>query len=182
MKVWKIYIKNIDKDTDTRKYELYAITKDKDILEEFKQTRNMDNFIIKKGNFEKAEYVEFVNDNRGLVLSRQKLATKGISDDGKYIKKTIEVVMTEFEYQNSDTEYVEFIFSDNNWWDYFHEKDLIQFKPKLKLALDKLFFFDHQKIFDEHRMPFLEDDYSAPDYEIDQFEFFIMNYKELFIN
>ena len=97
MKVWKIYIKNIDKDTDTRKYELYAITKDKDILEEFKQTRNMDKFIIKKDNFEKSEYVEFVNDNRGLILSRQKLSTKGISDNGKYIKKTIEEVMSEFE-------------------------------------------------------------------------------------
>lgn len=177
MKVWKIYSKN--ETENGHKYELYAVTNKRAYIDTFKFLRNMNRFIVKKDDWSKEEYAEFVNDNLGLYLNYMPVKTKS-TKDGEYIDTVIDVLMTNFEFDSLAPESVSVTYEDPNWWEDEIAENVPHFQKKIIKALDKFFFFAHQKLFDEsHKLNIIEDDYSFPDYELDQLSFFVLTNKKL---
>lgn len=82
MKVWLFYIasKEVDNlpfDTEDReKKELYALTNSKKLAKGFKDTRNMEKFVLRKHEMEKNDYSRLANDNRECVLEWSKIKSK----------------------------------------------------------------------------------------------------------
>lgn len=96
MKIYKFYykadIKDISVECDDgsilntddyiqHKYPLYAFTNKKKLYKEFKEERNMDNFIIIKNDIDKEDFADFAECNRNAYIEKSTLKVK--DENGK---------------------------------------------------------------------------------------------------
>lgn len=202
MKIWRFY-KKPKKDSSRRDYELYAITNKKKFAKEFMSTRNMDLFIMKKSEEEKDDWISFANDNLGAVLDYHDLQTCGDNDDDIETKK-IKILMTYFEWQNCDSDQIDLIELQPEYWldmplyPIFNDK-IIDALRNLEYVAAQRFYYGfygapnnltellhyindntETNMFEEDLEELDEDcDYAAPDIEVDELSLFIQTFKEL---
>lgn len=204
MKIWRFY-KKPKKDSTKRDYELYAITNNKKMAEEFIATRNMDLFLMKKSKEDKEDWIDFANENRGAVLDYYKLLTSSEDTDEDVITtRQVKTLLTYFEWQNCDTDQMDPPELQPEFWinmppyPIFND-ELIEALRNLEYLAAQRFYFglygsnnalndlisDIQKetntsIFDyELQDEDEEGDYSAPNIAVDELTLFIHTFKEL---
>lgn len=76
-------------------YSLYAYTQNKEFYKYFKKVRDMSKFIVKV--IEVDSFDDFCDDHDSYLLEFHSLTTKGINNDNKVIRKSVEVLMTKAE-------------------------------------------------------------------------------------
>ena len=182
MTIYKFFKIPKDCDNDTydleSKYELYAITNNKEMAERFKEDRNMKKFIYKKDkHVTKEEYAEICNNNRGALLSYQPLTTTF----GPKIHSNIQsydVLMTYFEKQlinEPDT-----LLDNEQYWAEMPYP--LIFKSKYIKCLSRLEYITFYRLMTAEFLPFHlsekmskidGDDYSAPAVSYDELALFI---------
>lgn len=159
------------------KYPLYALTANKKLAKQFKKERNMDMFIVQKSDIDKETYSVFANQNRSTVLEPCKL----ITCIDKY-KKTqrmedVELVLTYAERQVVEEGQL-FIFEEN-WWRMYYANSPFIFKEEYVRALAKIDFIDFYKLYNSDVYLDQYDDYSVPNYYIDELAYFLSIYGDL---
>lgn len=88
------------------KYPLYAFTASKKLYKEFKNERNMDNFIILKTDVDKEDYVDYAESHRDAMIDKAYLPVK--DDDGKV--HDVAFAITSYEQIVIDDMDVEYLF------------------------------------------------------------------------
>lgn len=68
MKFWIFYHRNIDDFDELGPYEIYAYTNNKDLAKNFKDTRNMNNFYLKKMDLDRKEYNDLYRNYMNQIL------------------------------------------------------------------------------------------------------------------
>ena len=179
MKIWRFYKLPEDKNAK-QSYDLYAITNRKEFAKAFMETRDMNKFYLRCTKEDRETYTEYANKNLDHILDYRALVTKDKLKNGFYGKKSITVLCTNFEYQiatNEDS--VPGCFLDEMYWTYEAPKPTI-FNEKIIEALNTLEYNRTFKIYNSVKLSPEEDDYSAPDYWIDEFMVFITTFKDIF--
>ena len=177
MKIWLIYYTgnlddiSVEFEESDGNDRLYAITNDKKLYKEFMNTRNEKVFKVKKKDVLPSEYAELSTQFRGSVLSKETLETKG--EDG-YSKDSVDMVMTEHEYQiATDEDFIEYVLCSDEFW--ANSPEPIILKPKIMKALEVLQYIQFRKITVNTRLEQF-DDYTAPDVTVDALHQFIVNF------
>lgn len=177
MKIWRFYLKP-DKDIAGNNYELYAITNNKKIAKAFMESRNMDKFIVRKSDEESSTYVEMATQDRAKVLDVKSLRTKSISANGFETEDHVDVVCTDYEYQNCEEEYVESVLFMEDDLKYGLSNGIIPvdcFNSKLQDAL-RIFQYPLMcNLFND-----LNESYDAPDFKIDELAVLISEFRNTF--
>lgn len=177
MKVWRFYYAQKREDNDRMDYQLYAVTNKKEYAKEFKQTRNMDKFVINESKLDFDEWKEFANDNRGSVLDIMTFMTRRELPNGFYGTKPISVLCTLDEYQNCSEEDVQIeIYQEEFFRDIPHYSI---FKKKTIEALKTLQYTYTYDLFKQSGHP-LDDgeELTAPELKIDEFSVFVNTYRD----
>jgi hypothetical protein len=192
MKLFKFYkIPSEDVDTNgmhiTDKYPLYAFTNDKNLAKKFEKERRKDLFIkiVDKG-LSREEYAQFAINNRGSDLKIQKLVTSSNKNTNKQVIKKIPILLTQNEYVSCNEPML--LIMDESWWidvtecvlanPYVFNNEIrealriLQYNVSFKVNNQDIRLMD---IIDEE-----DDDYSAPEIEIDEVEIFIKLYGDTF--
>lgn len=145
----------------------------------------MNKFIIRKSKVTKEEYSEYAMRNRSQLLTLIKLQTFIDKYSENERQEMIEVLLTQSEYQFS----VELFNSiaDENWWINNRYCCPLIFKRSIIDALKRIDFVLSYKIFStdndlaERVASYCDiDDYSGPDWEIDQLAYFISLFGDSF--
>lgn len=191
MKLYKFYIEkkyNMNPNISTisnSDYSLYAITNSKKLAKDFMATRNMDRFILKKDTVEKDVGIEILESYRTFNLISGALSTAYINDDGIYSIANENITATEYEIMVATGEFNDMIeILSESWW--VNTAPIECFKGKLKKILE---FFEYDKFYKimcpNNDPPIMgsydEDDYSAPDAQIDELAVFINIFKDTLI-
>ena len=171
------------------KYPLYAFTNDKKVREEFKNTRDMNNFIEIVTKVTKEEYKEFGNANSGALLNYYKYEShKGYNDEKNVRMNDIQVLSTwnEKEAVNACLDNNVSSINENVAYDILFP---FMFKMEYIKALGKLMYLDIWKYYGsiekfkefltEEELEYV-DDYSYPDIKFDELNTFIMLYGNTF--
>lgn len=114
MHVWRFYLKN----DEEKGYELYALTNNRDIANEFMTMRDMNMFICIKSKVEKSEWINISTENRLAVLIKTELATQDVKGNGLIGTTEVEVVITGYEHQCCDGDYNTNVLLDAEYWCY----------------------------------------------------------------
>ena len=177
MRIWRFYLKP-EKNSERKKYELYAITNNKVYAKKFMEERDMNKFIHKTSKEPKEAYIEFANNNLSLVLGMHKYATKTINEKKEFNTTIIEVLSTEYEHQCCDSDTVMIDILDQGEWNYAPPYNI--YKKKILKALYKLEYVSSYKVyrldFDNSFIDPKDDDYSAPNIWIDEFGLFVRTF------
>ena len=177
MKVWRFYLKP-EKNSERRKYELYAITNNKKFAEKFMKERDMDKFVMKCTKETKEEYAEFANNNLTLVLGMRTYLTKMLDSNNNYRTKDVDILSTEYEEQSCDSDFITMDIMTEGEWEYAPPYNI--YKNKIIKALRKLEYVSSYKLYrSEYDATFIDpndDDYSAPDLWIDELGIFLRTF------
>lgn len=163
-------------------YPIYALTNDKKLAEKFIKQRNMDRFICCKSKMDKEEYSILANRYRSTVLKEEELFTVVDKYTKEAEKMDIKVVMTYDEYISvCDDPVIPCFMNDVAFWALpgTVAAHISIFKKKFQKALDYVFWRDNYKLMAQYGIINLDDDYSAPDYYVDELELFVDTYGEL---
>ena len=176
MKVWLIYytgdLEKIsteyspdESDLDKEHNRIYAITSDKDLLEEFLSCRNEKVFEIRKIDLLPSEFEELSqSDLRGAVIDRYTLSTK--------YGKTITMALTDYEYRiSSDDFIISSVIEDSEYWKIAPSPT--KFNKKIQKALNVL-QYTQSYIMCKPNIDI--DSYDAPDISVDELKQFISNF------
>lgn len=181
MKIWRFYKKPEDKNDVKKRYDLYAITNNKDYALHFMNTRNMDMFYTRCTKEDRETYSKVANDNRDCVLDEYGLITNETNSNGLISHTKIPMIMTFYEYQCSNGDEFQCEILTEEWWDYRKIPNYSNYKKKIKNALRTLEYISNYKIFS---LPFYleneDDDYNAPDIMVDELGAFISTFKSTF--
>ena len=181
MKVWRFYLKP-EKDSERRKYELYAITNKKDLAKKFMKERDMDKFIVKCSKTDKIEYAKFANDNLTLLLEMNTFITKTVDGDGKYRTKEVDVLTTEYECQSCDSDMVLMDIMTEDEWEIAPPYRI--FKNKIIDSLRKLEYVSSYKLYTNELNASMidpeDDDYSAPNLWVDELGVLLRTFGDTF--
>lgn len=180
MNVWRFYLKP-DKSVCKSKYELYAITNNHDYALSFMEMRNMDNFIMRCTDEEKEDYVKLAEDNRLYILSVHKLTTKSVNKNDIIIRNTVDVLMTEYEFQSCDSDSILSNISIDSEKSWSYAINYRVYNKKIKNSLRKLEYIPFFKLYSNPlHLEDDDDDYSAPDVRVDELSVFIKIFNRLF--
>ena len=177
-KVWRFYTKGgIDND---EKYHLYAITNQKNFAKQFQEERDMNKFIIKKSEEDFDDWKELAREAGDAVLDIRDLQTKHKTDTNTYSTIGVPILCTMYEYQTADADFAELPIMTEEFW--FKMPNLGIFNNKLIDSLKileyhrfyRLFVIALQSNYDE------DDDYAAPNTEIDEVGILISTFSNLF--
>jgi hypothetical protein len=188
MQLWRFFKKpSIDADdvptvlTITDRYPLYAITCDKKLAKRFQRERNSDKFIIKKTKVDKAEYAEYAMRNRSCVLCIQKLTTVKNKNTKDQEILDVEVLLTTAEYQICKEPMI--LIGDDSWWTNtaYEVPNPYIFNTEVTKALRYFDYIMLYKLFVESaEMMEQDDDYSVPQWYIDELAYFVDIYQDTF--
>ena len=177
-KVWRFYTKGeIDND---EKYHLYAITNQKDFAKQFQEERDMNKFIVKKSEEDFDDWKELAREAGDAVLDIRDLQTKHKTDTNTYSIIGVPILCTMYEYQTVDADFAELPIMTEEFW--FQMPNLGIFNNKLIDSLKILEYHRYYRLFvialqhndDE------DDDYAAPNTEIDEVGILISTFSNLF--
>lgn len=182
MKLWKFY-KVPDEDEVNKEYPLYAVTNEKDIAKEFKETRNMEKFIVQVSKDEpKNAIADFINSNYEMLLKRRDFTTGVIAKNGKFDLRTAKIVCTDYEYVSicENPEILIDIAREEFWYNilppYIFKKKVLEALRVLEYHLwYKLYTVEFNQLIDPS-----DDDYSAPDAQVDELACFIRFFGDTF--
>lgn len=181
MKVWRFYIIP-EKDNEKRRYDLYAITNNKEFAKKFKKERDMNKFVVRSTNETKESYAEFANNNLSYVLDYRTFITKTITENKKYTTTDVKILSTFYEQQCCDSNIQVMEALDTSEW-----RDAIPYKvykKKIEEALRVLEYVAHYKVytleFSGRYVDPNDDDYSAPDIWYDELGLFIKLFRHTF--
>lgn len=192
MYIWRFFKKpQIDRDELPERiaiddlYPLYAFTVEKSLAKRFMKERDMNKFIVRKSKVTKEEYSEYGMRYRSQLLILMKLQTFMNKYTDEEREDNVEVLLTQSEYQFS----VELFNSiaDENWWinnqyccPLIFNQDIIDALKEIDFVLSyKIFSIDSNSA--ERVANFCDiDDYSGPDWEIDQLAYFISLFGDSF--
>ena len=206
MKIWRFY-KKPKKHSDKRDYNLYAITNNKKLAEDFINTRNMKVFICKKSEEDKEDWLEYANENRGQVLDYYKLNTFTVDEDNQCTTKKVKIPITFFEYQNCDSDQCENVILDSSFWSEMPPYPI--FNSKVIDALRNLEFISTQRFVhgymgmeesdlepllryiddnsdsyslkEDDNMVYDDGDFASPEVEVDEVSLFIKIFKDTLV-
>ena len=180
-KFFKIPDKELDNPNDRieERYQLYAMTNNKEYAKRFKNDRNMKKFIYKVDkHITKEEYAELSNYDRGTILELVKVRTIFNNNHTAENSTHEEILMTFYESQMlSDME--SYFESEEYWRDQPYP---LIFKKKYVKALDALQYVKMYKLINMEYTPhkymnklseYCEDDYSGPSFTFDEAAKFI---------
>ena len=168
-------------------YPLYAITNDKTLAEKFMSQRNMDRFLLFKTKMKRKDYAIYANRRRNTVLKEASLITAINKGTKKEKMINVKVVMTEDEdMMITDDPYIPCIANDESFWSCIGSIicNTSIFKKKYKKALEYIFWKDHYKLYVQYFIQNLDiddeaDDYSVPNYYIDELGLFVDTFGKL---
>lgn len=175
MKVWLLYYTgDLDKisieytsdESEKENNRIYAMTSDKNLLEEFLSCRNEKVFDVKKVDLLPSEFDDINHsDLRKTIIDRYTLSTK--------YGKTITMALTDYEYQTASDDFiVSSIMEDSEYWK--NAPDPRKFNKKIRKALDIL-QYPQSYIMCKPNLPDI-DSYDAPDISVDELKQFISNF------
>ena len=181
MKVWRFYIIP-EKDSENKRYDLYAITNNKEFAKKFKKERNMDKFIVRCTNESKESYAEFANKNLSCVLDYRAFITKTLTENKKQTSTEVKLLSTFYEQQCCDSSIQPIEAIDPSEWEAAIPYKI--YKKKIEEALRVLEYISHYKIYtQEFANRYIDpndDDYSAPDIWYDEVGVFIRLFRHTF--
>ena len=168
-------------------YPLYAITNDKSLAEKFMSQRNMDRFLLFKTKMKRKDYAIYANRRRNTVLKEASLITAINKGTKKEKMINVKVVMTaDEEIMITDDPFIPCIANDESFWSYIGSIicNTSIFKKKYKKALEYIFWKDHYKLYVQYFIQNLDiddeaDDYSVPNYYIDELGLFVDTFGKL---
>ena len=149
--------------------------------------RNMDRFLLFKSKMKRKDYAIYANRRRNTVLKEAPLITAINKGTKKEKMINVKVVMTDDEEMMiTDDPYIPCISNDDNFWNYIGSIicNTSIFKKKYKKALEYIFWKDHYKFYVHYFIQNLDiddedDDYSAPNYYIDELGLFVDTFGKL---
>ncbi|MBR6908107.1 hypothetical protein IKN40_06620 [bacterium] len=181
MKAWIIYyIGNDDsisppyktEDSKDNQNNIYAITCDKKLFHDFMSIRDSNVFKIRKVDILPSEYEELISEFRDCVIDNFTLITRKENDSGV---TNVFIPITQHEYNSStDDTLLDLYFLSDDWWS--HSLPVKVVNSKLKKALDILQYTNSQKLMNIGSLSDADDDYSAPDIELDEFHVFTLTF------
>ena len=177
-KVWRFYTKGeIDND---EKYHLYAITNQKDFAKQFQEERDMNKFIVKKSEEDFDDWKELAREAGDAVLDIRDLQTKHKTDTNTYSTIGVPILCTMYEYQTADADFAELPIMTEEFW--FQMPNLGIFNSKLIDSLKILEYHRYYRLFviALQRNDDEDDDYAAPNTEIDEVGILISTFSNLF--
>ena len=177
-KVWRFYTKGgIDND---EKYHLYAITNQKDFAKQFQEERDMNKFIVKKSEEDFDDWKELAREAGDAVLDIRDLQTKHKTDTNTYSIIGVPILCTMYEYQTVDADFAELPIMTEEFW--FQMPNLGIFNNKLIDSLKILEYHRYYRLFviALQRNDDEDDDYAAPNTEIDEVGILISTFSNLF--
>lgn len=160
----KISIEYTDESEDINKNRLYAITSDKELLDEFLSIRNKDVFKVNKIELLPSEYEELVHsDLRKAVIDRYTLSTK--------FNKSLSLAITDYEYQMASDDYIlSSIFDDIIYWKETANPSI--FNKKIRNALYILQYTQSYNLINSTD----DEGYDAPALDPDELQQFVTNF------
>lgn len=188
MKVWRFYVKcdsihkEILPEEAQGEYALYAVTNHKKRAERFMTDRNMNVFKVVSSDMEKEDYIAYINDdnNRNYVLEYQSFETRSLSKNGYYDTKSVELLVTMFEYMNcSEDEFATF------WIDVMREEWWIAMPPvecfsdEIRSSLKSLRYMAMYNLMGSSSTINVIDELVSPDVYIDEVSVFIQVYRDV---
>lgn len=174
MRIWRFYKKPDNQDDVRKRYDLYAITNNKDYATHFMSTRNMNNFYTRCTKEDRETYTKVANDNRNCVLDEFELITRDTDGNGIVTHTKIPMIMTFFEYQCINGDEFSCPVMSEEWWVATVFPHYSNYKKKVIKALRTLEYVSNYKIFNlAFDMEESDDDYSAPDLWVDELGAFI---------
>lgn len=160
------------------KYPLYGLTCKKKIAKRFMEERDMDKFIIRKSNVDRETYSELANRNRSAVLEEFDLLTCVNKYKQNQSMEKVNLILTYGEIQTIDEPQLYIL--DESWWNTYYMNSPFIFKEEYVKALQKIDFIDFYKLFStDPNLYGVYDDYSVPNYYVDELSFFLAIYGEL---
>lgn len=179
MKIWRFYI--LPENNNIKKsYDLYALTNDKEKAKMFMKTRNMDKFLVKCTKEDSETYANFANENYDHILDFHDMSTKQELGNGFYGRKKVTVLCTNYEYMCSTDEYqVDGCFANEGYWRASVPSKI--FNNKIRESLKTIQYTDTRKIYLGEVDEDDDDDFSAPEYYIDELATFTSTFKHTFL-
>ena len=177
-KVWRFYTKGgMDND---EKYHLYEITNQKDFAKQFQEERDMNKFIVKKSEEDFDDWKELAREAGDAVLDIRDLQTKHKTDTNTYSTIGVPILCTMYEYQTADADFAELPIMTEEFW--FQMPNLGIFNNKLIDSLKILEYHRYYRLFviALQRNNDEDDDYAAPNTEIDEVGILISTFSNLF--
>lgn len=179
MRMWKFF-KKPDRDGEIPEtvtlqdmYQLYALTNQKELADEFREMHDMSKFIEKtEKDIDEDEYRLYANKNRSRVLSKTKFTTQGESGP-----TSIYLTVTDLE-ENIVTEHYIKSFSDEMFW-YNIPINPNYFGRKYINALMFIYFIDY---YDLINMNIEREDIPSPDPWVDELSVYISLFKDILNN
>lgn len=161
------------------KYNLYALTVDKELAKRFEKERDMNRFIKRVTKVSKEEYAEFANSHRGKVLTLQKIRTVENKNTNSQRIFNVELLVTQDEYQFAKEPQIPINYE--GWWTSLDTFKLL-FNKKIMKALEYLDFIDGYKLFDMgEQMTYEESLYNKlSEWKYDELAYFITLYGDTF--
>jgi hypothetical protein len=146
-------------------YELYAITTNKELAKKFMDFKGKKSFVMTTSHMSKEEYVDFIQDygREDLVINEEIIYTR--SDDNLTKAIPINIPMTQSEYNFVSDFDTGILFDDPSLWEDAPPTKVL--KKDIRKALEKIAYPIHRHLYGGAEDEKLEDDYSAPDFELD---------------
>lgn len=173
------------------KYVLYAITNDKNIAKEFRNTRNMKRLYECSSKVSKEEYRIFANRNRSTVLDYYELITVVNKYDKKQktVKVNILMTMAEYQFVMDAVEDTDIIFGEADFCaPYMRVANPAFFNRKILRMMD---YLAYKQLYYMYRSGTYNDeidydggddpDYDLPIMTIDEVEVFLTQFSEFLI-
>ena len=171
------------------KYVLYAITNDKNIAKEFRNTRNMKRLYECSSKVSKEEYRIFANRNRSTVLDYYELITvvNKYEKKQKTVKVNVLMTMSEYQFVIDSVEDTGIIFGEADFCaPYMRVANPAFFNTKILRMMDYLaykqlyYMYRSGQYIDEIDYDGGDDpDYDLPIMTIDEVEVFITQFSDL---
>ena len=173
------------------KYVLYAITNDKNIAKEFRNTRNMNRLYECSSKVSKEEYRIFANRNRSTVLDYYELITvvHKYERKQKTVKVNILMTMAEYQFVMDAVEDTDIIFGEADFCSpYMKVANPAFFNRKILRMMD---YLAYKQLYYMYRSGTYNDeidydggddpDYDLPIMTIDEVEVFLTQFSEFLI-
>lgn len=173
------------------KYVLYAITNDKNIAKEFRNTRNMKRLYECSSKVSKEEYRIFANRNRSTVLDYYELITvvHKYEKKQKTVKVNILMTMAEYQFVMDAVEDTDIIFGEADFCSpYMRVANPAFFNRKILRMMD---YLAYKQLYYMYRSGTYNDeidydggddpDYDLPIMTIDEVEVFLTQFSEFLI-
>jgi len=171
------------------KYVLYAVTNDKKMAKEFRNTRDMKRFYECSSKVSKEEYRIFANRNRSTVLEYYELLTviHKYEKNQKTVKANVLMTMSEYQFVSDAIEDTGVLFGES---DFCAPEMMVAnpsfFNSKIRRMMD---FLAYKQLYYLYRSGIYNDeidyengddpDYDMPLMTVDEMEVFVTRFSEL---